>query len=113
MGMRGQGKEPGFTRVETRRSVIFSLDGLGVVLTRLVKASRPPPDNPKPPSAIAEVFSTSRRSNVFPPFFSMARCPFESVEFFEFVLSAWLPTRIISENICPKQDFPFDKLLFF
>src|ERR1700719_427850 len=113
MRMRGQGLGPGFTRVATRRSVIFSLDGLELVLTPLEKASVRSSVNTKPPSAIAEVFSTSRRSNVFPSVFSMARCPLESVEFFEFVLSAWLPTRIISDNICPKQDFPFDKLLVF
>src|SRR5260370_24774683 len=81
MRMRGQGLGPGCTGVATRRSVIFSLDGLELVLTPLGKASVRSSVNTKPPNAIAEVFSTSRRSNVFPPVFSMARCPFESVEF--------------------------------
>src|ERR1700730_5163743 len=85
MRMRGQGLGPGFTRVATRRSVIFSLDGLELVLTPLGKASVRSPPNTKPPSASAEVFSTPRRSKLFPPFFPMARCPFESVESFEFV----------------------------
>src|SRR6266513_1057310 len=96
MRIRGQGLGPGFTTVATRRSVIFSLDGPELVLTALGKASVRSPANTQPPSAIAEVFSTARRSNVSPPLFSMARCPFQSVEVFAFVLSACLPSRDLS-----------------
>src|SRR6266403_3929902 len=81
MRMMGQGLGPGFTRVATRRSVIFSLDGLELVLTPLGKASVRSPASTKPPTAIAEVFSTSRRSNVFPPFFFMTRCPLKPQSF--------------------------------
>ena len=39
MRMMGQGLGPGFTTVTTRRSVIFSVDGLELVLTPFVWAS--------------------------------------------------------------------------
>src|ERR1700682_584113 len=105
MRMRGQGLGPGFTRVATRRSVIFSLDGLELVLTLLGKASVRSPANTKPPSAMAEVFSTSRRSNVFPPFFSMARCPFQSVEFLNLLIGLATDPHHLREYM-PKTRFP-------
>src|SRR5713101_5651098 len=99
--MRGQGLGPGFTRVATRRSVIFKPEGLELVFMVFEKTSVASPATMEPPSAIAEAFSISRRSNELPPFLFMARCPLHSDKFFGFDFSVWQPTGIISENIRP------------
>src|SRR5258708_6040133 len=97
--MRGHGLGPGFTRIATRRSVIFKPEGLELVLTVFEKTSVPSPASTEPPSAIAEAFNISRRSNELPPFLFMARCPFRSGKFFMVDSPVRPPTVIISQNI--------------
>jgi len=59
--MMGQGLGPGFTIVATRKSAIFSAEGLEFVLTPFGYASNEWSSNSAPPSIPIEVFRTSRR----------------------------------------------------
>src|SRR5258708_1513415 len=72
----GQGLGPGFTIVATRRSVIFSADGLEFVFTAFGKASSGSLISKPLPKARADVFITSRRLKTFPLLLFMANQSF-------------------------------------
>src|SRR5258708_39404210 len=109
--MRGQGLGPGFTKVATRRSVIFKPEGLELVLTFFENTSVVSPPNTEPLSASAEAFSISRRPNKLPPFSFMTH-PFLGGKLLGIHHLGLIAHRNHLKEYTLRQDFPFYKSVF-